>query len=172
MTVRLLQSTDEMASERQQLLQWRKDVVEQAAAKQQLMGVTGVAVEGLTTSLEFNSVYLLANHDEWSTTRVVEWSSDREGWPRFESAEGKHLFRSSLRNRWSLASQFDQFGEERHGDVDDQVAGALPVGVNVWLVDGEKVSVSVSLLMTESETTAETETSIPSKCACSLCRIL
>ena len=48
------------------------------AAKEQLTDVAGVTIEGMPQA-EFNSVYLPVG--------------EHEGWVRFESAEGKHLYR-------------------------------------------------------------------------------
>eukprot|EP01045_Picozoa_sp_COSAG04_P010135 COSAG04_NODE_612_length_11991_cov_17.359569_3_plen_646_part_00 len=90
-----------------------------AVATRQLGGVAGVAVEGMPQP-DFNGVYLPAG--------------DHEGWPRFESAEGKHLFRSLLRDRWYIAPTFDRDGKRRTAEVDDKTPGELCIGHNVWRV--------------------------------------
>ena len=63
-----------------------------AAAQAQVgasSSVIAVSVEGLVSKPDYNSVYLPAGES-------------RQGWPRFESAEGKNLFRAVEHGLWML----------------------------------------------------------------------
>ena len=86
-----------------------------AAAVQQLKG-KAVEVRGMP-QVEFNGVYIIAQ--------------DREGWPRFENAQGKHLYRSTDNWDWRLSHKL--FGEKRVPARVFSVEGLLPVGENEWL---------------------------------------
>ena len=101
----LLESAEEVAEQtgrllllreqRQAELEAEKTVADAAAlatAAEQLQGVAGVAVEGLPQP-ELNDVYLPAG--------------EHEGWPRFESGQGKHLYRDIEYGDWCLGEAFD-----------------------------------------------------------------
>eukprot|EP01045_Picozoa_sp_COSAG04_P035951 COSAG04_NODE_8529_length_961_cov_2.213457_1_plen_306_part_01 len=100
-----------------------------AAATEQLQGVAGVAVEGLPQP-ELNDVYLPGEHERW---------------PRFESGQGKHLYRSSVRN-WVLHDTFDP--EESAVDACiPAVNGLLPVGEREWSYRTDEHQIAVVSLL-------------------------
>ena len=92
------------------------------AAKAQLGEALGVAVAGLPVQRnEYNSVYRVAGK--------------HEGWPRFESAEGKHLFRHVAGGEWMLASRFPPAAGQADGASVRALGGALPIGEREWRSD-------------------------------------
>ena len=87
------------------------------AARQQLAGVAGVIIEGMT-KVEFNSVYLPAG--------------EHAGWLHFESPEGKHLHRQIEQREWQLANGFDPSAKGFEKPRIKTQDGPLPTGSNGW----------------------------------------
>ena len=118
-----------------------------AAAKEQLADATGVTIEGMPQS-EYNAVYLPAG--------------EHEGWLRFESAEGKHLYRLVDLQVWWIRDTFDPAAKGAKGHV-SAADGLLPVGQRQWqvaLVAGggyTDLPLTVSLLAVGAEEVKEAE---------------
>ena len=87
-----------------------------AAATEQLADVAGVTLEG-HPSPQYNSLYLPAG--------------EHEGWPRFESAEGKHLYRHIEGEKWFVAAKFEPDTRKRAASALTP-HGRLPVGTSDW----------------------------------------
>lgn len=95
-----------------------KEAAEQAActaAREQLAGVAGVIVEGIPQA-EYNAIYL-----------SVE---EHEGWLRFESPEGQHMYRQIEQREWQLADRFYPDAEYSQDAEIKTPDGVLPVGSN------------------------------------------
>ena len=101
------------------------------AATEQLQGVAGIAVEGLP-QLELNDVYLPAG--------------DHEGWPRFESGQGKHLYRFVKDGEWYLWDKLDQDSDEVPSAYISASDGLLPVGEHEWTCGEEDHTLTAILL--------------------------
>ena len=86
------------------------------AAVAQLSGVAGVKLKGLPVR-EFNGIYKPAG--------------EHEGWPRFENAEGKHLFRFVADGEWYLEDDFVPESTTPQAYV-ASASGPLPVGRHEW----------------------------------------
>ena len=99
------------------------------AAKAQLAGVAGVAIDGMPDA-EFNSVYLPVG--------------EHEGWVRFASAAGKHLYRQQERQLWALRDTFDPAATGAAAYV--YADGLVPAGEHQWTVGGKDLPLAVSLL--------------------------
>ena len=121
-----------------------------AAAKEQLAGAAGVAIDGVP-DVVFNSVYLPAG--------------EHEGWLRFESAEKKHLFRCVRDSAWYLLDRFDPDSSAPKAYVKAK-DGVLPVGEQqLWTcMDGGwreeaaiQLPLSVSLLAVGAEEVKQAE---------------
>eukprot|EP01045_Picozoa_sp_COSAG04_P005032 COSAG04_NODE_227_length_19396_cov_29.887547_13_plen_1562_part_00 len=113
-----------------------------AAATEQLQDVAGVAVEGLPQP-KLNDVYLPAG--------------DHEGWPRFESGQGKRLYYTPAKRRWRVSTKLDCPTSDAYCDVPD---GLLPLRGQTWQVydDGWKdTTLTVSLLQSAEEVVEQTE---------------
>jgi hypothetical protein len=111
-----------------------------AAAVQQLKG-KAVEVCGMPQA-EFNGVYIVAG--------------DHEGYPRFENAQGKHLYHSIDNWQWRLNHEFPGADKSRENEKYecgqrqrkyecvrawvDSVEGQLPVGNCQWLEQSRRVS--------------------------------
>ena len=122
----------------------KEQAVGRAAAVEQLQGVAGVVVEGLPRQ-ELNGIYLPAD--------------DHEGWPRFESGQGNHLYRHTS-GRWFLNTAFTPDGPNAFAHIVSS-AGPLPVDSPTWQVfDGASwkgATLSVALLQSAEELARETE---------------
>ena len=81
------------------------------AAKEQLADAAGATVEGMPKA-EYNAVYL--------------WIGDHDGCLRFESPEGKHLYRQIERREWQLADRFDSDAEYTQAAEIKTPDGMLP----------------------------------------------
>ena len=97
------------------------EAVALAAATRQLKDVAGAAVVGMP-QLEFNDVYLPAG--------------DHEGWPRFESPQGKHLYFLLEFSTWVLRDTFDPnaAGAPAYTLATD---GLLPTAEHGWTYAGD-----------------------------------
>ena len=101
-----------------------------AAARQQLEGKAAVSVRGVRSSMgDFDGEYRLAG--------------EHEGWPRFESAAGNHLYRIVAKGMWCLHDEFDPEMVANFCVTSD---GALPEGAAMWecWVDGGFAQVEVT----------------------------
>ena len=56
-----------------------------------------------------------------------------EGWVRFASEGGRHLYRSLQWNKWVLAKTFDPTSKSRAAYTHDRKPGELPVGDEEWI---------------------------------------
>ena len=89
---------------------------------------------------EFNSVYLPAG--------------EQEGWLRFESAEGKHLYRDISHGEWCLHDRFNPEDDEDPAAYVQALNGLLPVGEQQWTCfdeDRKDLLLMVLLLVTAAD---------------------
>ena len=132
-----------------------EDAAALLTAKAQLESVTAVVVEG-TPHPEINDVFLPAG--------------EKDGWPSFESKEGRCLFRSVLRDQWYLALSYDPEGKSRTAEEPSAVEtpGELPEGTRMWKVWWDKewqpVETTVTLLR-------DGQTSLPPAVAALRCKV-
>jgi hypothetical protein len=114
------------------------------AAQRQLADARAVTIDGVLSWPDYNAVY-------------VRVDVMHEGWVRFASAEGKHLYRQVELRQWVLS---DKFSPPGGGDVASILAanGLLPVGEKEWRIvlsnqGGKRKSqlLRVTLLNTEAE---------------------
>ena len=115
------------------------------AAKEQLADAAGVTVEGMPKA-EYNAVYLPVG--------------DHKGWLRFESAEGKHLYRHLSHEQCLLHHSFEPHSKGPSGGGIPAVDGLLPVGAQAWMCQDsgwKDLPLTVSLLATEVEVETKME---------------
>ena len=94
---------------------------------------------------EYNAVYLPAG--------------DLNGWLRFESLDGKHLYRLVDLEMWSIRDTFDPAAVDVKGYV-GAADGLLPVGEQQWTCfdNGWKdLPLTLTLLATEAEVETDTD---------------
>ncbi len=60
---------------------------------------------------------------------VYRLAGEHEGWPRFESAAGNHLYRCVSKGMWCVYYKFDP---EKAGEGCVTADGALPEGAAMW----------------------------------------
>ena len=149
LTITLLATEAEVTEQTEQLRLWRTqlEAAAKATAHAQLADIRAVSFEGLPASLlEYTGVYLAAG--------------EHEGWLRFESAQGRHLYRCIAKRRWYLMDKFTPDSSSRDAYI-EAGGGLLPVGEQEWEVYGESgwqdQSLTVALLASEAEVGEQTE---------------
>jgi len=117
-------------------------------AQQQLADAKAVCVEGMPWP-------------GWSGVYVA--AGENDGWPRFESDEGKHLGYSKHWGKWVLARAFDPAGRRRQAyaaSPPESEDGELLFGTNDWMVYERRWNATTLALMKlcdEAEVTKETD---------------
>ena len=118
------------------------------AAQQQLADAKAVCVEGMPWP-------------GWSGVYVA--AGENDGWPRFESDEGKHLGYSKHWGKWVLARAFDPAGRSRQAyaaSPAESEDGELLLGTNDWMVYERRwntTTLALVKLCDEAEVTTETD---------------
>ena len=128
-----------------------------AAAQVQLgesSSVVAVCVEGLLSMPDFNGVYL-AVLPVGGSPHQDNASSGQQAWPRFESAEGKHLFRQVEHGLWMLRDEYDPDAE------DAGVHQTRPI---------ERDTGSIACVLFQKHSSWRRRVPCPRACVCGLCQ--
>ena len=125
----------------------RTERPERDAAMQQLSDVRAVYVEGMPQP-KFNAVYRFAG--------------EHDGWCRFESNQGTHLFRFIPDGEWFVHDRAGWLGSAARATAHIRAEdGPLPVGEHQWLVwrygKWSSVPLTLTLLRTDEEVHQHTE---------------
>lgn len=120
-----------------------------AAAHEQLAHVQAVCVDGLRSQPEYNGMY-----------RKV---GEHDGWYRFASHEGMHLFRYVDDEEWYLDDVFAPNTPYNVAALFESPDGLLPVGEQIWKSwndtrdDFDYVVITTTFLLTDAEVSEHTE---------------
>ena len=118
---------------RERVVEMDASLATPAVVQRQLEGRAAVSVRGVRC-------------DDGDFDGVYRPAGEHEGWPRFESAAGHHLYRFAPEGVWCLSDEFDpaKAGLDARCVTAD---GALPEGAAMWKcwVDGEFAPVEVAL---------------------------
>eukprot|EP01045_Picozoa_sp_COSAG04_P022624 COSAG04_NODE_2583_length_3896_cov_90.326574_2_plen_556_part_00 len=131
----------EVRGQRQAAAKAAAEAAALAAATEQLEDVAGVAVEGLPHP-ELNDVYLPAG--------------EHEGWPRFESGQGRHLYCITALRVWALRASFDPNARDAKAYVRVE-DGLLPTAEHRWRCGREDHATTMTLLRSAEEVAEHTE---------------
>jgi hypothetical protein len=121
--------------------------VTKAAARAQLAEMAGVSIEGIRTLPEYNDVY-------------IRCPVGHDGWPHFQTKQGKHLYYCTSKPSWYLNHKFTPADGRKCKAYVDCPDGLLPVGEHKWKVANgswERVSVTVCLLHDDTAVSVEME---------------